>query len=187
MIDEYNDSRTGWARFSDDRTMRYRLSRSLDGKPLRLTDSGLILSRICVTFVMLNPSTADAFVLDPTIKRCVAFATAQGADVLQVANIFALRSTDPRELYKHSFGSRGDDRCATDEMVRACINGDVGGHRVIAGWGTHGALDHRGAVMRDLLLERTGSIFHLGLNKDGSPKHPLYLKGGTQPMEWVTS
>lgn len=34
MIDEYNDDRTGWARFSDDRTMRFRCARSLDGRPL---------------------------------------------------------------------------------------------------------------------------------------------------------
>jgi len=27
--------------------------------------------------------------------------------------------------------------------------------------------------------------FHvLALNKDGSPKHPLYVRGDTQPQEW---
>jgi hypothetical protein len=28
-------------------------------------------------------------------------------------------------------------------------------------------------------------FFHLGLNKDGSPKHPLYIAAGTRPKPFV--
>jgi hypothetical protein len=184
VIDEYSSDSTGWARFSDDRTMRYRLARVLSGRPIaqmlsRLLPGELIGSR--VVFLMLNPSTADAFVLDPTVKRCVAFARALGADVLEVVNLFALRSTDPRELYKRTFGSRGDDHAACNEIIAAC----TGARWVIAGWGTHGALDHRGDIVRSMLRHSGVALHHLGLNKDGSPKHPLYLRGGTTPTEWT--
>jgi len=193
VIDEYSADGTGWARFSDDRQMRYRLARRLTDRPgaalcfMNLTEAASFRVSDPIeseakryVFLMLNPSTADAFVLDPTVKRCVAFATSWGADVLEVVNIFALRSTDPRELYKRAFTFRGDDQVANDQIILACR----GAHRVIAGWGRHGALDHRGNIVRSMLAEHGIALYHLGLNKDGSPKHPLYIEGGTAPQEW---
>ena len=51
-----------------------------------------------VLFVGLNPSTADAHVDDPTIRRCMGFAAAWGHRELWVANLFALRSPYPDAL-----------------------------------------------------------------------------------------
>lgn len=189
MIDQYSDDGTGWARLSTNLAMRYRLGRVV-GKvrdPQTVTGAwrqwanGHAPLWTRVVFVMLNPSTADAFVLDPTIKRCVSFTRSWGADALEVVNIFSLRSTDPGELYKHTWGFRGDDPSNDQSIVAAC----TGAIRVVAGWGRHGALDHRGDVVRKLLAARGVRLYHLGLNKDGSPKHPLYLKGGTEPQEWT--
>ncbi len=183
MIDSFSPDGTGWARFSDDMTMRYRLARNLNSLPIEV-DDGRIIDADRVVFLLLNPSTADAFRLDPTVKRCVAFATAWQADVVEVVNIFALRSTDPSELYKRTWGLRGDHQDNDREIVAAC----TGAYRVIAGWGKHGALDHRGRTVRTLLSYHHGiKLHHLGLNQDGSPKHPLYLKGGTEPQEWTLS
>lgn len=183
MIDEHNVDCTSWARFSADRVMRYRLARNLtpDPAPLLVAGDGVYgIAR--VVFLMLNPSTADAFVADPTIKRCIAFARALGADVLEVVNIFALRSTDPNELYKRTWGLRGDHQDNDREIIAAC----TGAYRVVAGWGKHGALGDRGYTVRTLLSLHHGiKLHHLGLNQDGSPKHPLYLKGGTEPQEWT--
>lgn len=185
MIDQFSDDSTGWARFSDDMTMRYRLARSLNGNPVAEMLSRLLpgeyIGRRCV-WLMLNPSTADAFKPDPTVKRCVAFSRAWGADVVEVVNIFALRSTDPDALYKRTWGLRGDHQDNDREILAAC----TGAHRVVAGWGKHGALDHRGRAVRTLLSHHHGiKLHHLGLNRDGSPKHPLYLRGGTEPQEWT--
>lgn len=180
MIDEYNEDKTGWARFSDDMTMRFRLARSLDGRPLVVNAPGIIESDRCVTFALLNPSVADAFRPDPTVKRCCGFALALGADVVQITNANALRSTDPSNLYKLTDGMRGDDAANNREIVLAC----TGAFRVIAGWGKHGALGNRGDVVRRMLAAEGIRLHHLGLNNDGSPKHPLYLKGGTIPVEW---
>lgn len=187
MIDQWSDDRRGWARFSDDMLMRYRLARSLVELPLAVSADGVVGIEgwhgpaRCVTFTLLNPSVADAFQLDPTVKRCEGFAIALGADVYQIANANALRSTDPGGLYKRAYGYRGDDQVASDELLRACI----GAVRVIAGWGKHGALDHRGDVVRSMLRHAGVRLYHLGLNRDGSPKHPLYLRGGTEPQEWT--
>ena len=92
----HTDDGTGTAAFSADRVHRYRLSRVWG-------DSG---GGVC--FVMLNPSTADAFQLDPTGRRCRGYAEAWGHRRLEVVNIFSLRSTDPAALYTHPDPSGGE-------------------------------------------------------------------------------
>src|SRR5689334_16488446 len=49
-------------------------------------------------FVMLNPSTADAEVDDPTIRRCMGFARTLGFDGIGVVNLYAFRATKPADL-----------------------------------------------------------------------------------------
>lgn len=175
VIDEYNEDRTAWARFSDDRLLRTRLSRSLTGGPVE----GIPRARTLV-FVMLNPSTATAFQLDPTIRRCIGFGALWGVSAVEVVNIFAWRATDPKELYKRSHGTRGDDELSTDQVIMAC----TGAWMVIAAWGVHGKLGRRGSIIRETLGSRGIKMHHLGLNHDGSPKHPLYLKGSVAPQEF---
>ena len=45
--------------------------------------------RQTVSFIMLNPSRADAEVNDPTITRCINFALSWGYGRLEVVNLFA--------------------------------------------------------------------------------------------------
>lgn len=195
MIDEYNADRTGWARFSDDRVMRYRLARSLTGDPLVINGSGgmpisdrdlsayVAGDRIC--FLLINPSTADAFKPDPTVGECRKRARHLGAAVLEVVNLFAYRSPYPTDLKKRSHGSRGDDADANFEILHACR----GASMVIAGWGNHGALDHRATVVREMLREHGVALHHLGTTQEGFPKHPLArgkhrIAADLMPSEW---
>src|SRR5579864_646380 len=55
-----------------------------------------------VLFILLNPSTADQDRNDPTVERCERRARTSGFDGLLVANLFALRSTDPGVLREAS-------------------------------------------------------------------------------------
>src|SRR5262249_54294569 len=50
------------------------------------------------TFVMLNPSTADATLDDPTIRKCIGFAKNWRCGRLVVLNLFAFRATDPEVM-----------------------------------------------------------------------------------------
>ncbi len=127
-----------------------------------------------VVFLMLNPSTADAMIEDPTIRRCMVFARKWGYRVLDVANIFALRSTDPIRLQNvlDPVGPLNDQYLR--EMTETA-------DRVVVAWGTHGKfLDRGNSVAKWVLHDR---ILHcLAKTKHGFPKHPLYMRGDTEPI-----
>jgi hypothetical protein len=157
------------AEFSDCGTYRYRLWREWDA------------SRPTLAFVMLNPSTADHFVDDPTITRCFARAVANDFGRLEVANLFPLRATKPDVLLSHAdpVGPRGlANRAILETVDHASM--------VICAWGADKSAAARAAgVMR--LLRVTGMharLFHLGLNQDGSPKHPLYVPTSIRPKSF---
>lgn len=126
---------------------------------------------------MLNPSTADEQTNDPTVERCERRARALGLDGVRVANIFALRSTDPRALYGHPdpVGPLNDE--AILDAVR-----DAG--IVICAWGGHGTLNGRGEAVVRLLHQHGMDLHYLALNADGTPKHPLYIGYDRQPTPW---
>lgn len=119
---------------------------------------------------MLNPSTADDEHDDPTLRRCLAFARDWGCGSLEVANLFARRSTDPRCLRHHwtSIGPGNDDA-----IRQAARSSDV----VVAAWGARGGLGNRAGAVRDLL---PGPVHCLGVTRNGQPRHPLYLPSATR-------
>lgn len=151
------------ATFNALRTYRYQLARIWDRDVPPMV------------FVLLNPSTADAFVADPTITRCLGFARREHAGGLVVVNLFALRSTDPAVLAHHDNPiGHSNDRFLLEAVQDAAA--------VIAGWGVHGQLGGRGRAVVDLLAEHGVDLKCLGRNQGGSPKHPLYVRGD-QPLE----
>ena len=89
------------ALFDPDMIFRYRLAipipHPLPG-PSRDLAPAYPLRGTCL-FIMLNPSTADETANDPTIRRCIGFASLWGFRHLVIGNLFALRSTDPQALY----------------------------------------------------------------------------------------
>lgn len=159
MSDLFEPQVTSSAILSDCKSYRYRLERRWD------------MERPRVAFVMLNPSTADANLDDPTIRRCIGFAKAWGFGGLIVGNLFALRSTDPKALYSHSepIGPDNDRHLLT-------IADDV--DQIICAWGTNGALHGRGKAVVRMLRGR--NMLALKVTSDGSPGHPLYLPAAAQ-------
>jgi hypothetical protein len=127
---------------------------------------------------MLNPSTADAFQLDPTNRRCVGFAQAWGYGELVTTNIFAFRSTNPAGL-RTANDAIGPEN--NEAIVTAAKNADL----VIAAWGAHGELQDRGNAVRQMLGKAGVPLHMLRLTKAGHPGHPLYLSGDTVPSLWV--
>lgn len=153
------------ATFSPRREYRYVLTRRWQ----ELTEG--------VMWIMCNPSTADAFVLDPTIRRCQTFTRSWGYGGLAVVNIFGLRSTDPRVLYRHPDPIGRDNDSVIGEWL------DHWAGPVVAAWGVHGAYRQRGEQVAELVRAHGKRLMCLGVTKDGHPKHPLYVPGTTSLVE----
>ena len=129
-----------------------------------------------VLFVMLNPSTADETADDPTIRRCIGFARAWGFSRLLVGNLFAYRATYPEDLRRAADPvGPGCDRELRNLAVRADL--------IVCAWGAQGG--SRASWVRKFLASAGKPMHHLGLTRDGQPKHPLYLRCDTQPQPWV--
>ena len=151
--------------YSDCERYRYALTRTWDERSRR------------VMFVMLNPSTATELQNDPTVERCERRARALGFGAFRVTNIFAWRATDPRHM-----------KAAPDpvgpENDKAILDGCEWADHIICAWGTHGAYLGRGENVRALLADTRQELYHLGLTKDGHPKHPLYIAYKQEPICW---
>lgn len=145
------------ASFSEDRRYRFTLYRrwtELGQGPVRHQE---------ILFICLNPSTADEAYNDPTVWRCVNFARDWGYRGVWIGNLFALRATDPSELYEayEPVGMAND--LVLRQMAQRCS-------KVVYAWGNHGQLLNRGRQVVDMI----GSGWCFGVNKSGEPKHPLY-------------
>jgi hypothetical protein len=129
-------------------------------------------------FVMLNPSTATEYQNDPTVERCERRARALGFGAFRVTNIFAWRDTDPKKM-----------RAAADPVGpandAAIADSALWADRIICAWGSHGAHLGRGPAVAALLRATGRPLHHLGLNRDGQPKHPLYIGYDRQPERWA--
>lgn len=122
-----------------------------------------------VLFVMLNPSTADAESDDATIRKCVGYAKRWGFGALCVANLFAFRATDPKEM-KRAADPVGPDNDAT--LARLAREAGV----TVAAWGKDGSHLSRDKAVIGILKDP----LCLHRNNDGSPGHPLYLRSEAQ-------
>lgn len=128
-------------------------------------------------FVMLNPSTATEVQNDPTVERCERRARALGFGAFRVTNIFAFRATDPRVMRAAADPvGPGNDAAIRDSVPWADL--------IVCAWGTHGAHRGRGQEVERLLRATGRPLHHLGLSRDGHPKHPLYIGYDRQPLPW---
>lgn len=138
----------------------------------RWGEGGLLL------YVMLNPSTATEERNDPTIERCERRARMLGHGGLAVANLFGFRATYPADL-----------RAAPDpvgpENDAVLMQAASGAGTILCGWGTHGALMGRGPQVAARLRGTGRPVCHLGLTRDGHPRHPLYVGYAVVPQVWA--
>lgn len=127
-------------------------------------------------FVMLNPSTADASIDDPTIRRCMRFAQREGASGIIVVNLFAFRATNPDALALTDVPVGPDNATYLDRMALDAVAANM---PVVCAWGARaGAMQSVGVS----LLRRHGArLVCLGKTAGGHPRHPLYVKGD-QPL-----
>ena len=123
--------------------------------------------------IMLNPSTADGKIDDATIRALVRLLSGLWFGSYEVVNLFALRATDPRELF------RADDPVGplNNKIITSAVGRcDI----VICAWGAHQLAALRAGPVVSNARSFRPALFCFGKTKSGAPKHPLYLKSGTQ-------
>jgi hypothetical protein len=148
--------------FSPDMHYRYAFARWWDARgPL-------------VLWVGVNPAKGDTENRRrPTLDRCIRWSRSWEAGGLMFANLFAARYNKPRDLrgVPDPVGPYND--AALKALSQAAS-------RTVAAWGSWGRLKGRAAQVASLLT----SPVCLGVTASGQPRHPLYVRGGTQPMPW---
>lgn len=133
-------------------------------------------------FIMLNPSTADGSVDDPTIRRCMAFARRLGCRGLIVINLFAFRATRPEdcERARDPVGPE-NDVCTRLVLLKAHTEG----WPVLASWGAATWATDRAAIVGAWATELGVNLQCLGVTAAGAPRHPLYVKGDASLQLWA--
>ncbi len=155
--------------FSADGNYRYRLSRHWREGPE-------------ATFIMLNPSTADAEVDDPTIRRCMGFARLWGMGGLYVGNLFAYRATRPTEMKKASDPIGPDN---FDHLQWMCERAKTKGGLVLCAWGRHGRFRNQDrALLHSCFANWQIQAKALLINRDGTTRHPLYVPAEVTPVDF---
>lgn len=162
------------AEFSPCGQYRYSLTRPI----------GLFGKYPAIAFVMLNPSTADAVRDDPTIRRCKDFAERFGGRQLIVVNLFAFRSKEPSDLLD------ADDPVGpqNDVYLRGVAGAEI---PIVCAWGASGPdfIEERIATFMRI-VDAAGAmhrLHHLGLTKEGKPRHPLFVRADRQLTRWEVS
>lgn len=149
--------------FTQDNLYRFSLWRNwAPGKPM--------------LWIMLNPSTADEVANDPTVERCERRAVKGDYGGLEVCNVFAFRSTDPRKL------KQVDDPVGpgNDGYILGCAER---AKKVVCAWGNLAGT--RGIEVAKMLMDHGIKLYHLGLTKMGHPRHPLYVPYEKQLEAWT--
>lgn len=128
-----------------------------------------------VVFALNNPSTADAESDDNTSRKGWSYARYWDCHHLIFVNTNPFRSTDPdgAELPPESVLQQNDSW-----LLHAALQADI----VVCAWGVAArpALAARAAA----LLGAVAPLHYLELANNGTPKHPLYLKGDLKPQVW---
>ncbi len=171
--------------FSDNGKYRYIYSRKWKPSNKR----GSLLYNKTITWILLNPSTTDHIVTDPTTCLCLEWSAKRRFNNLIILNIFPIIETDSNKLWNIN---SSELLSKVREMYNInCITNAFRADRIVAAWGmipSNMITSHQGLLegMR-LLHENLPSDARLhctGWNTDGSPLHPLKVQyhGGKKNM-----
>lgn len=144
------------ADISADGLYRYWLTRLWDSEAIPLS------------WIMLNPSTANAEDDDPTIKRCMGFARRLGFGGIAVWNLYAYWATDPKDLKAAGYPAGP----LNDERLRFLFEwANDYDQPVVAAWGNNAVPERVEQVLA--IPGATKVLRSLGTTNSGAPKHPL--------------
>lgn len=136
-----------------------------------------------MVFVMINPSTADETINDRTIEKCIKIAENNGHTDIYVVNLFPLRTKDVKEVDHYMANTAASEYRPIDEQNFVHIDKVVNmlSATVICAWGKYDKIQSTWAqAMIFFRRYKDIELYCLGVNKDGSPKHPLFLSAKTE-------
>lgn len=152
---------------------RYLLSRTL----------GSSADRVLVV-CMLNPSTADEEMDDPTIRRACRLAENNGFNQLLVLNLLGIRATKPSDIWLHN-DPLGIDNWSTWDYILKQLRPDQ--DCISVAWGKAPAKKCHLLYFINILTEASrrlqdwpNLLMTWVQNLDGSPRHPLYISAKTK-------
>jgi len=122
-----------------------------------------------IMFIGLNPSTANATMDDPTIRRVKRFAKDWGYGGVYMCNLFAYVSPNPKDLMLCG-DAIGDNDKWLNEVSKRCKD-------ILFAWGSFSEAYNRS---RNFITMFPNALC-LGKNGNGTPKHPLYISAFKQP------
>ena len=135
-----------------------------------------------VPFLMMNPSTANAYVDDATIRKDMGFARKWGYDGIDVVNLSARRSRDPKDLVQADLAWDTENYGHIVTIARAA-------ELIVCAWGCESTLRrlrsfaHPWSILNSLLNDVPSlRLMCLGRTIGGVPRHPLMLSYNT-PLE----
>ena len=149
-----------FAEFSKDKKHRYYLLRKWSEKEQ-------------VVYILLNPSKANDINNDHTINRLILISKNLGYGGFKVVNLYTFITPLRHKLYekKRKFSTKN----------KKLILNLIGKHNtVIYGWG---ATESEPIWLRNLVK----NPFCFAVNKNGTPKHPLYLRKNSTLKEFPRS
>lgn len=130
-----------------------------------------------VMFIGLNPSKANETENDPTIKRVMKIAHHNGFGGVYMCNCFPMVTPYPDQLKTdHTTSDKN-----TEELKRVAS----GCSEIVFAWGNFKEVSHHGVDR--LLIELFPEAKALHINKNGSPKHPLYCKTESKFIRFQTT
>ena len=135
---------------SENRKHRYLLSRIWNQKNEK------------ILFIMLNPSSADENIDDPTTKKVISYSKKWGYGGLHICNLYTYRTTSPKILFDIPKNKRGSNKNEIKKYAKKSS-------KVVYAWG------HK-EIIPLWLNEIVSDPKFIELSKEGVPKHPLYLK-----------
>lgn len=121
----------------------------------------------------LNPSTANAKSDDPTIRSIIRLAKENGYHGIVMTNLFPFITPYSRDLAM-------DIDPVHMELNDRCLQANAAHCDVCFCWGNFSRIEDRAKTIIAMFPE----ALCFGKNKNGSPKHPLYLKANTQLIKF---
>jgi hypothetical protein len=111
------------------------------------------------------------------VRRCRGFTKLWDCNGLAVANVYALRSTNPAALWAHHdpVGPDNDNYLWIVARERGAV---------VCAWGSN-AKPQRAARVASILIDAGARLWCLGTTKDGSPRHPLYVRADQPLIRWT--